>query len=95
MQQRGWTQTSGGWKGPYATKRGTWHGQIDNAGGGAFRVFICRPPAQLQRHPKWPCCAPYGSADWYTVHLQVPPHDRDPNAIVRYIEQILTESFKL
>ena len=96
MQQRGWTPSRIGssWSGPYATRHSTWPGQIDTAGD-TFRVYIKNPPSVLRKHPRWICFAPLSDGAWYAIHLAVPPSDRDPNAIIRYVEQIITESFKL
>lgn len=96
MQQRGWTatRTCNGWAGPYATKYGTWPGTIEKAGD-TFRVFIRNPPSVLQRHARWHCFHSHGDDGWYSIHLAISPVDNDPNAIVRYVEQIITESFKL
>ena len=92
MQQRGWKRGWGAWLGPYTTHYGTWPGKIEKAGD-TFRVFIQDPPPEIHRHPKW-VCFHYGSDGWYRIHLHTAPVDRDPNAIIRYVEQILTESLK-
>jgi len=92
MQQRGWQKTWAGWVGPYATRYGTWQGKIEKAGD-TFRVFIRNPPPEIHSHPKWACFHRH-KGDWYRIHLHTAPIDRDPNAVVRYCEEILTTSFK-
>src|SRR5262245_49301178 len=95
MQQRGWQQAwTGAWSGPYATQRGTWPGRIERAGD-TFRVFVRNPPPEMRRHPKWPCFNRHDDSGWYRIHLHTSPVDRDANAVIRYVEQIITESFKL
>jgi hypothetical protein len=95
MDQRGWRKAwTGAWIGHYATQRGTWPGRIEKAGD-AFRVFMQNPPLEMQRHPKWPCFHRHDDSGWYRIHLHTNPVDGDPNAVIRYVEQILTESFKL
>jgi hypothetical protein len=92
MEQRGWKQVEPGvFAGPYATRHGTWDGEIERAAD-TLRVFIYDPPARMRRHPKWPC---FHSADggWYRIHLHTNPVDGDPNAVVRYVEQLITESY--
>ncbi len=95
LQQRGWKSTWSGWAGPYATRYGTWPGRLENAGGGKMRVFIRNPPAELQRHQKWHCFHNHSNDGWYSIHLATDPIDGDPGSIVRYVEQLITESFKL
>jgi hypothetical protein len=94
MQQRGWQQTRTGAEGPFATRYGTWPGRIENAGD-TLRVSMRDPPPSLRNHPKWPCFHKHGNAGWYRIHLATNPVDGDPNAVIRYVEQIITESFKL
>jgi hypothetical protein len=95
MDQRGWKRLRAGiFAGPYATRYGTWHGQIEHAGD-TFRVLILSPPTCIQKHARWVCFHKYGDNGWYRIHLAVNPVDRDPNAVIRYVEQIITESFKL
>jgi hypothetical protein len=91
MDQRGWKTGWGAWTGPYATRFGTWPGRIERAGD-TLRVFIHNPPHQLHRHHKWAC---FHTADngWYRIHLHTNPVDGDPNAVVRYVEQLITESY--
>jgi len=91
MEQRGWKTRWNAWTGPYATRFGTWPGRIEKAGD-TLRVYIHNPPRQLQRHHKWVC---FHTTDngWYRIHLAVHPVDRDPNAVVRYVEQLTTESY--
>ena len=93
MQQRGWKQTQGGSAGPYATRYGTWPGMIETAGD-TLRIFIHNPPTAMQGHPKWPCFHKHDESGWWRIHLATNPIDRDPNAIIRYVEQILTEAVK-
>ena len=94
MDQRGWKKTSAGWTGPYATRHhGTWLGNIEKAGG-TLRVFIHNPPPSMRAHPKWACFHNHVGG-WWRIHLHTNPVDGDPNAVIRYVEQILTESFKL
>ncbi len=95
MEQRGWKRSfSGVWAGPYATTHGTWHGAIEKAGT-TLRPFIKDPPTQLQRHHKWHCFHPIADAGWYRIHLAKNPVDGDLNAVVRYVEQLITEAYKL
>jgi hypothetical protein len=95
MQQRGWGRARfcSGWAGPYATRYGTWPGTIEKAGD-TFRIFIQNPPADMQHHPKWPCFHKHDESGWWRIHLHTNPADGDPNAVIRYVEQILTECFK-
>lgn len=95
MEQRGWKRSfSGRWTGPYATRHGTWHGAIEKAGS-TLRPLIKDPPTQLQRHHKWHCFHPIADAGWYRIHLAKNPVDGDLNAVVRYVEQLITEAYKL
>ena len=94
MDQRGWTKTWRAWNGPFATRYGTWPGRVEDAGG-TLRVFIRNPPTGMQHHPKWPCFHKHDERGWWRIHLHTSPVDGDPNAVIRYVEQILTESFKL
>jgi hypothetical protein len=92
MDRRGWRKNwSGGWTGPYAIGAGTWPGRIEPAGD-TFRVYIQDPPPAIRKHHKWACFHRHDDGGWYRIHLQTSPVDRDPNAVVRYVEQILTES---
>lgn len=94
MEQRGWQHSWSGRtaSGSYATRWGTWPGKIEYAGD-TLRVYIRNPPSALQRHPKWHCFHErYGG--WWLMHLDKSPIDRDPNACIRYVEQLLTESLK-
>jgi len=94
IEQRGWKKTWGGaWVGPYATRyNGTWPGRIEVAGD-VLKPYIQNPPPEMRRHHKW-VCFHAADGDWYRVHLQITPKDRDPNSVIRYIEQILSESFR-
>ena len=84
MQQRGWKNTWAGYTGHYAASGyGTWPGKIEQAGGGALRVFIRNPPTVLQRHPKWGCFHKHDDSGWYRIHLHTNPVDGDPNAVAR------------
>ena len=94
MQQRGWQRTKDGWAGPYATRHGTWPGTIHKAGD-TLRVYIRNPPDALRRHHKWHCFHKHDDSGWFSMHLSINPVDGDPNAVIRYCEQIITESFKL
>lgn len=94
MEQRGWKQTNVGWAGPFATRYGTWPGSFEKAGD-TVRIFIRNPPTVLRKHPKWPCFHQHGDGGWYRIHLHTNPIDGDANAVIRYVEQIITESFKL
>jgi hypothetical protein len=94
LEQRGWQKRWGAWTGPYATRFGTWPGKIEQAGGGALRVFIHKPPACLQSHSRWPCFHRHGRNGWWSVNLHHQPTDGDPNAVIRYIEQIISEAFR-
>ena len=91
MQQRGWKQAEAGWSGPYATRHGTWPGRIEKAGD-TLRVFIRNPPPEMRSHPKWCCCHQHDNSGWWRIHLHTNPVDGDANAVVRYVEQLLTES---
>jgi hypothetical protein len=95
MDQRGWKQTRAGtFAGPYATRHGTWPGEIEHAGD-TLRVFIRNPPACIRNHPKWVCFHKHDDYGWFRIHLAVSPVDRDANAVIRYVERLITESFKL
>ena len=82
--EEGW----GAWTGPYATSYGTWSGKIEDAGGRALRVFIRNPPACLQSHAKWACFHNHDDNGWWRIHLHHQPVDGDPNAVIRYVEQM-------
>jgi len=84
---------SNGWAGPYATRDGTWPGNIQQAGD-TLRIFVKNPPSAMQQHPKWPCFHKHDNSGWWRIHLHTYPVDGDPNAIIRYVEQILTEACK-
>lgn len=94
MEKRGWTKTAQGLSGPYATPFGTFAGHIEPAGPKYFRVFILNPPEAMQTHPKWVCFHRHGNEGWWRIHLATPPADNDPNAIIRYVEQIVTEALR-
>jgi hypothetical protein len=90
LEKKGW----GAWSGPYATSYGTWPGKIEDAGGRTLRVFIHNPPACLQSHPKWGCFHNHDANGWWRIHLHHQPIDGDPNAVIRYVEQLIVESFR-
>jgi hypothetical protein len=94
MERRGWKKGWGAWAGPYATSYGTWSGKIEDAGGRALRVFIRNPPACLQAHAKWGCFHSHDDNGWWRIHLHHQPVDGDPNAVIRYVEQLIVESFR-
>ena len=92
MQRRGW-KSNGGRKftGDYATKFGTFPGEIRNSFS-EWQVFIKNPPRSLvSKHPK-ACCMHARDGGWYLLHLHQEPCDNDPNAIVAYVERLLTEA---
>jgi len=94
FQQRGWQRRGKSYSGPFATKFGTWSGKIEDAGSGFLRVFIKDPPmAAVDKHPKRPCfyCDQHG---WWRINLATPPVDGDVNAVIHYVERVLTESFQ-
>jgi hypothetical protein len=92
-QQRGWTSYANGWRGPYATRYGTWHGQIEQAGG-LLRPYILNPPTKLQRHPKWPCFHHQDRRPgWWFIHLHTQPADRSIDSVILYVERLITEAF--
>ena len=93
LQQRGWRQTRNLYSGPYATAYGVWLGLIEHAGD-CFRVLIKNPPVDIVKaHPKWTCFS-RDQHGWWRVDLAVNPVDGDVNAVIHYVERLLTESFK-
>ncbi len=96
MRQRGWQRDwRGVWRGWFATKEGTWAGEIQLRGD-RYRVYIKMPPVNaLSRHSKWPCFIQLGSGSWWEINLAISPIDNDANAIVIYVERVLRESFRL
>jgi hypothetical protein len=93
LQQRGWQRKGGSYYGPFATPYGTWHGQLEPAGG-RFRCYIKNPPMHaLAGHPKRPCFSNF-SGDWWSINLAVSPVDSDPAAIILHIERLITNAFR-
>ena len=95
LTQRGWSRSKSGkgWVGPFATRYGTYPGHIEPTGD-TFDVYVRDPPDGMRRHHKW-VCFHVREHNWHRIHLAVPPADRDPNSIIRYVEQILTEAHRL
>ena len=100
LERRGWRQQGKTYSGPYATPYGTWHGLLEDTGGGHtagdyFRCYIYNPPIDiLAYHPKLPCFSA-ASDGWWRVNLARSPIDGDPSAIVLHIERLLIEAHRL
>ena len=91
-RQRGWVQKNNRYSGYYVTKYGTWFGGIEQRGD-RFRVYIENPPmTELRRHSRWPCFHRM-QHDWWEISLHTGPKDGDVNAIIRYVERLIHESF--
>ena len=95
MQKRGWKPgKSGGFDGPYAPKDlGTWHGHIKRSGD-VFRVYIWKPPAAFLTHWKSACFHKTPDNDWWSIHLAKNPADGSVDAIILYVERLLTEALQ-
>jgi len=94
LQQRGWKKRPKSYSGPFATNFGTWSGRIEHAGGGFLRVYIKDPPmTAVDKHPKRPCFY-RDKHGWWRINLATPPIDGDVNAVIHYVERVLTESFQ-
>ncbi len=94
IQQRGWQKTRNLYTGPYVTSYGSWPGLIEHAGD-CFRVLIKNPPTEIVKaHPKWTCFS-RDQHGWWRINITTSPVDGDVNAVLHYVERLLTESFKL
>jgi len=89
LQQRGWIKTSRGYAGPYLTQYGQWPGIVELSDDLA-KPFIRNPPAALMQHPQWNCFHEQASG-WYRIDL-TETFDRDPNAVIRYVENMIVSA---
>jgi hypothetical protein len=56
-------------------------------------VFIFKPPIeQIKKHSRWSCFHQEKNDKWRIV-LAKNPKDKDPSAIIFYVERIVIESF--
>lgn len=89
MQQRGWIKTSRGWAGPFKTRYGQWPGIVERDGD-LVKPLIRNPPAALRQHPQWSSFHEQASG-WYRIDL-AEPVDRDPNAVIRLVENMIVSA---
>jgi hypothetical protein len=89
LQQRGWIKTSRGYAGPYKTKFGQWPGIVELTDNLA-KPFIRNPPAALRQHPQWNYFHEQASG-WFRIDL-ADAVDRDPNAVIRYVESMIVSA---
>jgi len=92
INQRGWTNKDKVWRGSYVSRFGTFQGQIELRSD-TFEVMIRKPPEEITRHQKFVCFHKRANG-WWSIHLHTPPRDKDPSAVLRYVEQLLEEAFK-
>lgn len=91
---RGWRRKGSQYAGHYVTKHGAWLGGIETRGD-RFRVFIKNAPMkQIKTHKRYVCFIPK-KRGWHEIDLHTNPKDRDVNAIIAYVERLITESFRL
>ncbi len=91
--QRGWTRRGNIWSGFYATKFGTWQGEIERRGD-IFEPRIKSPPTAMQAHPKWQCFHKR-TGGWWAIHLHTNPVGADDAAVsstIAYVERLLHEA---
>lgn len=95
IQKQRWKSKGNTFSGYYRTRYGAWRGEIIRRGDW-FDVFIWLDPRipNIERHNRW-ICFHHISGRKYQINLAHNPADRDPSAIIFYVQKVIGECFTM
>jgi len=91
--KRGWRRiNSKRYEGYYRTRHKAVRGEVTIKGKDYF-AYIWDPPAQLRKHPHWPCFDD-DKKPKYSIHIIKQPAVGDIDSVIVYVERLIAESYE-